>query len=171
MPFAERLRRLTDLAGPAVVFVIIMGSVYTGWATVTESAALAVMARLTIAMLQRPVTVGMLHDCFVATASLTAITMLILAVAFYLNYALGLLNITQSLSLWVASLGADPRTLMRVLAAFYLLLGVFFETLPMMGGTVPVLFPIIVAAGIDPVWFGVFIVLMCELSRLTPPVG
>lgn len=171
VPMAERLRRLVDLAGPAVVFVIIMGSVYTGWATVTESAALAVIATLLIALLQRRVSVRMLHDCFVATASLTAITMLILAVAFYLNYALGLLNITQSLSLWVASLGADPTTLMWVMAGFYLLLGVFFETLPMMVGTVPVLFPIVVAAGIDPVWFGVFIVVMCELSLLTPPVG
>ncbi|CAH1649075.1 MULTISPECIES: TRAP transporter large permease [unclassified Chelatococcus] len=171
VPFAERLRRLVDLAGPLVVFAIIMGSVYTGWATVTESAALAVVATMAMAVFQRRLTIRMLHEAFVATASLTAITMLILAVAFYLNYALGLLGITQTLSNWVGSLNADPLVLKWILAIFYLLLGVFFETLPMMVGTVPVLFPIVVAAGIDPVWFGVFIVLMCEMSLLSPPVG
>ena len=97
--------------------------------------------------------------------------MLILAVAFYLNFALGLLNITQALSTWVASIGTSPLTLKWVLAIFYVLLGIFFETLPMMVGTVPILFPVIVAAGIDPIWFGVFIVLMCEMSLLSPPVG
>ncbi|HSI41936.1 MAG TPA: TRAP transporter large permease [Xanthobacteraceae bacterium] len=169
--YSERLRRMVDLAGPVVVFTIIMGSVYTGWATVTESAALAVVATLIIAGLQKRVSVRMLHESFIATASLTAITMLILAVAFYLNYALGLLQITQTLSTWVAGLGASQLALKWVLAVFYVLLGIFFETLPMMVGTVPVLFPVILAAGIDPVWFGVFIVLMCEMSLLSPPVG
>lgn len=171
VPYRERFRRMLDLGGPVVVFTIIMGSVYTGWATVTESAALAVVATMIIAAFQRRLSISMMHDSFVATASLTAITMLILAVAFYLNYALGLLSVTQTLSAWVGGLGADPLVLKWVLAIFYLLLGVFFETLPMMVGTVPILFPIIVAAGIDPVWFGVFIVLMCELSLLSPPVG
>ena len=169
--YGERLRRLVDLTGPLVVFTIIMGSVYTGWATVTESAALAVVATLIIAGIERRISLKMLHDSFVATASLTAITMLILAVAFYLNYALGMLQITQTLSTWVAGLGTGPLLLKWALAIFYVLLGIFFETLPMMVGTVPVLFPVIVAAGIDPVWFGVFIVLMCEMSLLSPPVG
>lgn len=169
--YRERFRRMLDLGGPLVVFIIIMGSVYTGWATVTESAALAVVATMAIAAMQRRLTIAMMHESFVATASLTAITMLILAVAFYLNYALGLLSVTQTLSTWVGGLGADPLVLKWILAVFYLLLGVFFETLPMMVGTVPILFPIIVAAGIDPIWFGVFIVLMCELSLLSPPVG
>lgn len=171
VPYRKRLLLLADLAGPVVVFAIIMGSVYTGWATVTESAALAVVATIIIAALQRRLNVKMLHESFVAAASLTAISMLILVVAFYLNYALSLLNITQTLSLWVASLGVDQLTLKWTLAIFYILLGIFFETLPMMVGTVPVLFPIILAAGIDPIWFGVFIVLMCEMSLLTPPVG
>lgn len=171
LPWGKRFRLLVDLIGPAVVFAIIMGSVYTGWATVTESAALAVVATLIIAALQKRLSIGMLHEAFVSAASLTAISMLILVVAFYLNYALSMLNITQTLSLWVASLGVSPLVLKWVLAIFYILLGIFFETLPMMVGTVPVLFPIILAVGIDPIWFGVFIVLMCEMSLLTPPVG
>jgi C4-dicarboxylate transporter DctM subunit len=168
---AERIRGLADLTGPIVVFVVIMGSIYTGWATVTESAALSVLVALVIAAVNRTLTIRMLHESFVATANLTAITMLILAVAFFLNFALGSLNVTQTLSAFIAGLGRSPTELMWILAVFYVVLGVFFETLPMMVGTVPIVFPIIVAAGIDPIWFGVFMVLMCELSLLSPPVG
>ena len=168
---AERIRGLADLAGPLVVFVVIMGSIYTGWATVTESAALSVLVALAIAAANRTLSIRMLHESFVATANLTAITMLILAVAFFLNFALGSLNVTQTLSTFVAGIGRSPTELMWILAVFYVLLGIFFETLPMMVGTVPIVFPIVVAMGIDPVWFGVFMVLMCELSLLSPPVG
>ncbi|MGL4638004.1 MAG: TRAP transporter large permease [Beijerinckiaceae bacterium] len=168
---AVRIRRLADLSGPLIVFAVIMGSIYTGWATVTESAALSVIVALIIAAANRTLTIRMLHDSFVATANLTAITMLILAVAFFLNFALGNLNVTQTLSAFIAGLGRSPTELMWILAGFYVILGIFFETLPMMVGTVPIVFPIIVAIGIDPVWFGVFMVLMCELSLLSPPVG
>jgi len=94
-----------------------------------------------------------------------------LAVAFYLNFALGSLRITETLGAFVAGLGHSTTGLMWVLAIFYFLLGIFFETLPMMVGTVPIIFPIAVATGIDPIWFGVFMVLQCELSLLSPPVG
>jgi TRAP-type C4-dicarboxylate transport system permease large subunit len=84
---------------------------------------------------------------------------------------LGLLGVTPALGAFVTQIGATPLTLILALTVFYLLLGIFFETLPMLVGTVPVVFPVITAAGIDPVWFGVFIVLMCEISLISPPVG
>ena len=170
-PLRERLKRLVDLMPPLVIFGIIMGSIYTGWATVTESAALAVVVALPIAALYGRLSIRMLHECFIATANLTAMSLLILAVAFYLNFVMGLLGVTPALGTFATSIGASPLELMIVLAVFYLVLGIFFETLPMLVGTVPVVFPVIVAAGIDPVWFGVFIVLMCEISLISPPVG
>jgi tripartite ATP-independent transporter DctM subunit len=166
-----RLKRLVDLLPPLVIFAIIMGSIYSGWATVTESAALAVVAALPIAAMYGRLNIRMLHECFMATASLTAMSMLILAIAFYLNFVLGLLGVTPALGAFVTGLGATQLSLILALTLFYLLLGVFFETLPMLVGTVPVVFPVIMAAGIDPVWFGVFIVLMCEISLISPPVG
>ncbi len=168
---AVRLARTVHLLPPLVIFVIIMGSIYTGWATVTESAALAVVAALPIAKLYGRLNIKMLHECFLATASLTAMSMLILAAAFYLNFVMGLLGVTPALGAFVAGLDVTPLQLLLALTVFYLLLGVFFETLPMLVGTVPVVFPVVVAAGIDPVWFGVFIVLMGEISLLSPPVG
>lgn len=170
-PLRERLKRLVDLLPPLVIFGIIMGSIYTGWATVTESAAIAVVAALPIAALYGRLSIRMLHDCFIATANLTAMSLLILAVAFYLNFVMGLLGVTPALGAFATSIGASPLELIIALTIFYLLLGIFFETLPMLVGTVPVVFPVIVAAGIDPVWFGVFIVLMCEISLISPPVG
>ncbi len=170
-PLRERLKRLVDLMPPLVIFGIIMGSIYTGWATVTESAALAVVAALPIAALYGRLSIRMLHECFIATANLTAMSLLILAVAFYLNFVMGLLGVTPALGAFATSIGASPLELIIALTVFYLLLGIFFETLPMLVGTVPVVFPVIVAAGIDPVWFGVFIVLMCEISLISPPVG
>ncbi len=170
-PLRERLKRLVDLLPPLVIFGIIMGSIYTGWATVTESAALAVVVALPIAAFYGRLSIRMLHDCFIATANLTAMSMLILAVAFYLNFVMGLLGVTPALGAFATSIGASPLELIIALTVFYLLLGIFFETLPMLVGTVPIVFPVIVAAGIDPVWFGVFIVLMCEISLISPPVG
>jgi tripartite ATP-independent transporter DctM subunit len=151
--------------------MVVMGSIYTGWATVTESAALGVVSSLVVAALYRKLTVKMLHDSFFATMRLTAMSILILAMAFYLNFVLGLLGVTQSLAGLVKSLDVSPVQLLWVLAIFYLLLGVFFETLPMLVGTIPIVFPFVTAAGIDPVFFGVFIVLMCEISLISPPVG
>ncbi|MCA3337752.1 MAG: TRAP transporter large permease [Roseomonas sp.] len=170
-PLRERLKRLVDLMPPLVIFGIIMGSIYTGWATVTESAALAVVVALPIAALYGRLSIRMLHECFIATANLTAMSLLILAVAFYLNFVMGLLGVTSALGAFATSIGASPLELIIALTIFYLLLGIFFETLPMLVGTVPVVFPVIVAAGIDPIWFGVFIVLMCEISLISPPVG
>ena len=97
--------------------------------------------------------------------------MLILAGAFALNFVLGLLGVTAALTKFVASMNVTPLQLIYILFVFYVILGTFFETLPMMVGTLPLVQPLILAAGIDPVWFGVFLVLMCEISLISPPVG
>jgi C4-dicarboxylate transporter, DctM subunit len=170
-PLAVRLRRIADILPPFAIFAIIMGSIYSGWATVTESAALSVVVALPIAALYGRLSVKMLHECFAATLNLTAISLLILSFAAYLNFILGLLGVPQMLSNFVGTLDVSKLELILLLTVFYVLLGVFLETLPMLVGTVPIIFPVIVAAGIDPVWFGVFIVLMCELSMLSPPIG
>ncbi len=170
-PLTEKLGRLKHLLAPLVVFTVVMGCIYTGWATVTESAALGVVVVLPIAWAYGNLNVKMLHEAFRATLRLTAMSLLILTAAFYLNFVLGLLGVTQTIGSLVQQLHVSPTTLLWALALFYLVLGIFFETLPMLVGTVPLVFPVIVAAGIDPVFFGVFIVLMCEISLISPPVG
>jgi len=171
VPFSEKLARSVHLLGPLVVFAVVMGSIYTGWATVTESAALGVIVVLPIVACYGKLSIAMLHESFRATMRLTAITTLILVGALYLNFILAMLGVPQALATFIKSVQVSPTVLMWLFAAFYFVLGIALETMPMLVGTVPVVFPIVVAAGIDPVFFGVFIVLMCELSLLTPPIG
>ena len=167
----ERLVHSVHLLGPLAIFGVVMGSIYTGWATVTESAALGVIVALPIVALYGRLSIGLLHECFRATMRLTAMTALILIGALYLNFVLALLGVPQAMAALVKSVQVSPLLLMWLFAGGYFVLGIALETMPLLVGTVPVVFPIIAAAGIDPVFFGVFIVLMCELSLLTPPIG
>lgn len=169
--WSQRLKHSVHLAGPLGVFGVVMGGIYSGWATVTESAALGVIVCLPIAWAYGKLNVSMLHECFRSTMRLTAMTALILVAALYLNFVLSMLGVPQALSGLIKSLDVSPLVLLWVLAIMYVILGVALETMPMMVGTLPVVFPIIQAAGIDPVFFGVFMVLMCELSLLSPPIG
>jgi tripartite ATP-independent transporter DctM subunit len=171
VPLRDKLARSVHLLGPLVVFGVVMGSIYTGWATVTESAALGVIVVLPIVALYGKLSIGLLHDCFRATLRLTAMTTLILIGALYLNFVLAMLGVPQALAALIKTVQVSPLLLMWLFAGLYFVLGIALETMPLLVGTVPVVFPIVVAAGIDPVFFGVFIVLMCELSLLTPPIG
>lgn len=169
--WGKKLRHSVHLAGPLLVFGVVMGGIYTGWATVTESAALGVIVCLPIAAAYRKLTIPMLHECFRSTIRLTAMTALILVAALYLNFVLSMLGVPQSLASLIKSMDVSPIALLWVLAVMYLVLGIALETMPMMVGTLPVVFPITQAAGIDPVFFGVFMVLMCEISLISPPIG
>ncbi|QPP48748.1 MULTISPECIES: TRAP transporter large permease [unclassified Halomonas] len=167
----ERLASLVDLLPPAFVFAIVIGSIYSGWATPTEAAALGVVAALGLAAWNRKLSLKMLHESFLSMARTTAMIMLIIVAAFFLNYIVGILGIPTTLTRWVADLGLTPVGLILALVVFYLVLGCFLETLSMMIATVPIVVPMVVQFGFDPVWFGIFLVVMMEISLITPPIG
>jgi len=171
VPLRARLASLVDLLPPAFVFAIVIGSIYSGWATPTEAAALGVVAALLLAAINRKLTLTMLHECFLSMARTTAMIMLIIVAAFFLNYIVGILGIPHTLTQWVADLGLSPLGLILALVIFYLVLGCFLETLSMMIATVPIVVPMVVQFGFDPVWFGIFLVIMMEISLITPPIG
>jgi tripartite ATP-independent transporter DctM subunit len=168
---AARLRRLGGFLPPLIVFAIVMGSIYLGWATATEAAALGVLASLVLVAFTGRLSFAMLHECFLATARTTSMILLIVVCAFFLNFVIGTLGIPQALTKFVADAGTGPYTTIWILVVFYLILGCFLETLSMMIATIPVVVPLVTSLGFDPVWFGIFLVLMCELSLITPPVG
>jgi C4-dicarboxylate transporter, DctM subunit len=97
--------------------------------------------------------------------------LLIVLGAFVLNLALSLTGIGEALTKWVTGFGLGRVQLLLLLIAFYLVLGMFMDTLSMMVATIPLAFPVVTSVGVDAIWFGVFIVLMCELGLITPPVG
>ncbi|HSB05762.1 MAG TPA: TRAP transporter large permease subunit, partial [Thermodesulfobacteriota bacterium] len=166
-----RLKSLTSLLPILFVIFAIMGSIYAGWATPTEAAALGVLAVMIIAAFHGKLKVSFLNDALAATLRTTAMILLIMIAAFYMNYVLSVLGIPQALSNWFVDLKVSPKATMWMIVFFYFFLGMFIETIAMMVTTIPLVLPVVTAAGYDPVWFGVFLMILCEASLITPPVG
>jgi len=166
-----RIRALPDLIPPLVIFLAVIGSIYAGLATATESAALGVIAALGVAAWHRRLTVRMLLQAFEGTMRTTAMIMAILIAAYFLNFVIGSIGLTAQVNRFVSGLGLSPAELLFGVIVFYLVLGAFMETLSMMVATVPIVAPIMVKAGYDPIWFGVLVVILLETAMITPPVG
>jgi C4-dicarboxylate transporter, DctM subunit len=167
----DKLRLSIHLVPPFMIFGVVMGSLYLGFATPTESAAVGVVMAVILAGLFGRLDNEMIMHCFRQTAVLTGAILLIVCGAFILNVTLSLLGIPQKLTQLIASWSIGPTTLFFILLIFYLILGCFLEVLSMQVTTIPIVHPIATAFGIDPIWLGVFIVLMSELALITPPVG
>jgi tripartite ATP-independent transporter DctM subunit len=171
LPMAERVRTLSYLIPPLVVFGIVMGSLYFGIATATESAALGVLVALFFVWRSGKLTREVLETCFLQTARTSGMIMLIIVAAFILNLTIGLTGIADAITKWVTSFGLSQTALLLALTLFYLILGMFMDVLSMQVATIPITYPIVTALGVDPIWYGIYIVLMCELGMITPPVG
>jgi len=171
LPLREKVALLRFLVPPGVIFLVVMGSIYGGLATPSESAALGVIAALYFVWRQRRLTLSLLEHCFRQAARTTGMVVLVIVCALLLNVTLSMLGTTQAVTQWVGSLGLDAYLLLALLVAFYVVLGMFMDAMSMLVLTVPVAVPMVVAVGVDPVWFGIFIVVMCEIALITPPVG
>jgi len=169
--WAARWRTLPDLVPPILIFVAVIGSIYAGLATATESAALGVLAALGVAAWHRRLTPSMLRAALEGTMRTTAMIMAILVAAYFLNFVITSIGLTMQVNRAITALGLSPMELLLVVIVFYLVLGMFMETLSMMVATVPIIVPLLVQAGFDPVWVGILIVLLMETAMITPPVG
>jgi len=169
--WSARIRALPDLVPPLVIFLAVIGSIYAGLATATESAALGVIAALGVAAWHRQLTLRMLLHAFEGTMRTTAMIMAILIAAYFLNFVISSIGLTAQVNRVVTGLGLSATELLLAVIVFYLVLGCFMETLSMMVATVPIIAPIMVKAGYDPIWFGVLVVILLETAMITPPVG
>ena len=169
--WGARIRTLPDLLPPILLFAVVVGSIYAGVATPTEAASVGVCFALCLSVWTRTLDWTMLKAAFEGTMRTTAMIMLIVLAAIFLNFVLGFLGVTQALIRFVSELGLTPVQTMLLLVVFYLILGMFMETLSMMLTTVPVVFPIVVQLGYDPVWFGIMITVLMEAALITPPIG
>jgi len=113
----------------------------------------------------------MLKMAFEGTMRTTAMIMAILIAAYFLNFVITAIGLTAQVNSAITELQLSPLQLLIVVIAFYVVLGMFMETLSMMVATVPIITPVIIGAGFDPVWFGVMIVILLEMAMITPPVG
>jgi TRAP-type mannitol/chloroaromatic compound transport system permease large subunit len=165
------LRGLLDLLPTAVLIFLVLGTIYLGVATPTESAAFGVSGAFVLALLARRVTPAMLRGCFLSTARSTAVVMLILTGAFILNSTFALLGIPYAISQAVTAMNLTPLATIGMLIVLYLVLGTFMDGFAMMVTTIPVILPMLKAQNIDLVWFGVIAVMLTEAALISPPEG
>ena len=172
--WGQRISTLPALLPPIVLFSAVVGSIYAGVATPTEAASIGVVMSLLIAAYFKSLNVKMLLEAFEGTMRTTAMIMIIVFSAIFLNFVLGFMGITQAMLNFIAELGLTPVQTILLIVVFYLLLGMFMETLSMMLTTIPVVFPIVMALGVpefSDVWFGILITILMEAALITPPIG
>ncbi|KGE00268.1 MULTISPECIES: TRAP transporter large permease [Rhizobium/Agrobacterium group] len=171
MPLRQKLALGKYLIPPFIIFGVVMGSIYGGLATPTESAAIGVVIALFFVGINGRLNFDLLVNCSIQAAKTSGMVMIVLVCALLLNVTISMTGAAQAMTQWIASFDLSQIALLFVLLAFYMVLGTFMDAMSMLVLTVPIVIPIVIAAGIDPVWFGIFIVIMCEVALITPPVG
>jgi C4-dicarboxylate transporter DctM subunit len=171
MSFVEKIKASRSLIPVVLLIVAVLGSIYSGLATATEAAGLGVVGSLVLSAFQRSLNWQTFRDSLMGATRLYCMIALILAGAAFLTLSMGYIGLPRHLAEWIASLGLSPFMLILVLMLFYIVLGCFLDGISVIVLTMGVVLPIVHAAGIDPIWFGIFLVLVVEMAQITPPVG
>lgn len=169
--WGQRLRGLFDLIPPLMIFMVVIGTIYAGYATPTEAASLGVVASLILAAYEGKVSWAMLKAVGEGTMRTTGIIMLIIIAAQFLNFVLAALGATDGIGKAIEALGLGKYGTMLLIIVFYLILGCFMETISMMILTTPFIYPIVIKLGWDPIWWGIVLTILIEAALITPPVG
>ncbi len=167
----DRLMSLKDLAPIFSLIILVMGSIYGGFATPTEAAALGVMGAIALAVFFKSFSWNIFKDSLLNAVKTTVMISFIIAGAGFLSQVVGFLGIARAISEFIGGLGLSPYMLILVIGLMYIVLGMILDGISIVVMTLPIVLPIIVMAGFDPLWFGIFLVFMVEVSQITPPVG
>jgi C4-dicarboxylate transporter, DctM subunit len=171
MSFLQKLNESRSLIPVTLLIISVLGSIYAGIATATEAAAVGVVGALVISAAQGSLSWHSFKEALLGATRLYCMMALILAGAAFLTLSMGYIGLPRHLAEWIGSLGLSKFQLIIMLAAFYVVLGCFLDGISMVVLTMGVIMPTVTAAGIDPIWFGIFIVLVVEMAQITPPVG
>lgn len=169
--WGERFKGLVSLVPVMTLFSIVVGSIYAGLATPTEAASLGVIGALLIALFMGKLSIGVVVEALEGTMRTTGMIVLIIIASYFLNFVLASTGITRELSSFLESAGLGPYLTLLLIIGLYIILGFFIETLSLMVITIPIVAPIIIALGFDPIWFGILLILLIEMALITPPVG
>ncbi len=171
LSFGAKLRESRHLLPVIGLILAVLGSIYSGIATATEAAALGVVGALLLSAAQGTLTWATFRDSLLGGTRLYCMIALILAGAAFLTLSMGYIGLPRHLAEWIGSLGLTKVQLIIALMFFYILLGCFLDGISMVVLTMGVILPTVQAAGIDLLWFGIYIVLVVEMAQITPPVG
>lgn len=167
----DRLKGLRDIGPVAALIIAIMGSLYLGLASVSELAAIGVLGAVIISIMMGRFSMSSMIAAGRRAVRTSAMIGLIIIGAALLNSAFGFLGIPKAVAAQIASLGLSPFFLIAVLLIFYVILGMFLDGTSIIVMTLPITLPLVTAAGFDPIWFGIFVVVAVEISQITPPIG
>jgi tripartite ATP-independent transporter DctM subunit len=168
---AQKIYASRHLIPVVLLIAAVLGSIYTGIATATEAAAFGVVGALVISAVQGALTWTTFRDSLLGATRLYCMIALILAGAAFLTLSMGYIGLPRHLAAWIGGLGLSQLALIVALMVFYIILGCFLDGISMVVLTMGVILPTVQSAGIDLVWFGIFIVLVVEMAQITPPVG
>ena len=168
---SEMVKALFELLPIILLFTVIIGSIYKGWATPTEAAAVGVAGAILIAVFFGAINVQMFTDSITGTIKITSMIMLVVIGASFLNFTLASAGLGRELQMFLEGLGLSPIGTILVIVLIYIVLGFFIETLSLMVVTIPIIVPLIIAQGYDPIWFGILMIVLIEMALITPPVG
>jgi C4-dicarboxylate transporter, DctM subunit len=171
MTFSQRIFESRHLIPVVLLIGAVLGSIYAGYATATEAAAVGVVGSLLLSLAQRSLNWATFRDSLMGATRLYCMIALILSGAAFLTLAMGYIGLPRHLAEFVASLGLSPFMLIIALSVFYIILGCFLDGISMVVLTMGVILPTVQAAHLDLVWFGIFIVIVVEMAQITPPVG
>jgi tripartite ATP-independent transporter DctM subunit len=171
MRFMQKIRASGSLIPVVLLIAAVLGSIYAGIATATEAAGVGVVGALVLSAAQGSMNWQTFKESLMGATRLYCMIALILAGAAFLTLAMGYIGLPRHLAEWIGSLGLSPFVLILALMAFFILLGCFLDGISMVVLTMGVLMPTVQKAGIDPIWFGIFVVFVVEMAQITPPVG
>ena len=171
MSFMQKIQESSSLIPVVLLIGAVLGSIYTGFATATEAAAVGVVGALILSSLQGSMSWSVFKEALMGATRLYCMIALILAGAAFLTLSMGYIGLPRHLAEWIGGLGLSPFALIMALMVFFIILGCFLDGISMVVLTMGVLMPTVQKAGIDPIWFGIFIVFVVEMAQITPPVG
>ncbi len=171
MTFRQKLFESRHLIPVVLLIGAVLGSIYSGVATATEAAAVGVVGSLVLSALQGSLNWATFKEALMGGTRLYCMIALILAGASFLTLAMGYIGLPRHLAEWIGGLNLQPVALLTALMLFYIVLGCFLDGISMVVLTMGVILPTVQKAGIDLLWFGIFIVLVVEMAQITPPVG
>jgi tripartite ATP-independent transporter DctM subunit len=171
MTLRQKVYESRNLIPVMLLIASVLGSIYSGIATATEAAAIGVLGSLIISFFQKSLNWATFKASILGATRLYCMIALILAGAQFLTLSMGYIGLPRALAEWIGSMGLSQFWLIVVLMVFFIILGCFLDGISMVVLTMGVLLPTVQAAGIDLIWFGIFIVFVVEMAQVTPPVG
>ncbi|MCO6388182.1 TRAP transporter large permease [Aliihoeflea sp. 40Bstr573] len=169
--FMEKVKLSRFLVPVLLLILLVIGSMYTGIATATEAAAIGVVGALVLAAAQRSLTWSVFVESLMGATRTSAMIALILAGAAFLTLAMGFTGLPRGLAAFIASMELTQFQLIMVLMVFYIILGCFLDGISIVVLTIAIVEPMVRQAGIDLIWFGIFVVVVVEMAQITPPIG